>query len=228
MIALRKFNFFGIKVLLNHVSKKNKLFTKNFFLVLLVFFFFDIKHWRYLRQEFAQLSVGHCVAEHFASKMYAKIHFCVHFVNKMAAGNYCRRPKCLQMHFCTAESVASAFSTCRSSNAKMDFCKAQCQHFAYILLCKNVFLHNKMFSIIVRIIVLHTHGAEGRIGAFCIAKCTRVSSLALRAIVRRTMHSKLQHIVLRTIVRRTLLRSINLISKKKKNSNFFSIKSLIF
>ena len=35
----------------------------------------------------------------------------------------------------------------------------------------------------------------------------RVSSLALRAIVRRTMHSKLQHIVLRTIVRRTLLRS---------------------
>ena len=36
---------------------------------------------------------------------------------------------------------------------------------------------------------------------------TRVSSLALRAIVRRTMHSKLQHIVLRKIVRRTLLRS---------------------
>ena len=30
----------------------------------------------------------------------AKMHFSVHFVNKMAAGNYCRRPKCLQMHFC--------------------------------------------------------------------------------------------------------------------------------
>ena len=44
---------------------------------------------------------------------------------------------------------------------KNTFLRTFCLHFC----CAKMF--NKMFTMIVRIIVLHMHGAEDRIGAFC-------------------------------------------------------------